>query len=377
MNRPAALRVGVFALVGTALLLAAVLWVSRDWFGATETMRLRFAGSVYGLQPGAPVVFRGVRVGHVLSVALAADEPADEPAGVGTRSAGGPLAGAALSVPVVAQVERAALAPLLGGADTGQPVLPRLVQAGLVARLQTQSLLTGLLYVDLDIDDGLRAAGHPARAAGPAAAGPGGDGAVEVPTRSAGLAALQAQLATVDLARVGADLAAVAAGARRLLEQPGADQALARAASAAAQLQSLAGQLERDAARLARGADGLLAEGRQSLAMLSPAAGQALQAVTGAASAATAAAAVIERDAASTLAALGAAAGALEQGAASLARLADAEGPLAQDATRALAEVNRAARALRELAEMLDRHPDALLRGRAPGPDAVTRPEGR
>jgi hypothetical protein len=56
MNRPAAFRVGLFTLVGTALLMAAVLWVSRDWFGATETMRLRFAGSVYGLQPGAPVV---------------------------------------------------------------------------------------------------------------------------------------------------------------------------------------------------------------------------------------------------------------------------------------------------------------------------------
>ena len=373
MNRPAALRVGVFALVGTALLLAAVLWVSRDWFGATETMRLRFAGSVYGLQPGAPVVLRGVRVGHVLSVALAADEPARN----GTGGAGGPVPGAALSVPVVARVERAALAPLLGDADTGQPVLPRLVQAGLVAQLQTQSLLTGLLYVDLDIDDGLRAAGSPAVGQGPAVAVPGGDGAVEVPTRSAGLAALQAQLATIDLARVGADLAAVAAGARRLLEQPGADQALARAASAAAQLQSLAGQLERDAARLARGADGLLAEGRQSLATLTPAASQALQAATGAASVVAGAATGLERDAASTLAALRAAGGALEQGASSLARLADADGPLAQDATRALAEVNRAARALRELAEMLDRHPDALLRGRAPGPAAVTLPEGR
>ena len=35
-----------------------------------------------------------------------------------------------------------------------------------------------------------------------------------------------------------------------------------------------------------------------------------------------------------------------------------------QNADRALTDVSRAARSLRELTELLDRHPDALLRGR-------------
>jgi paraquat-inducible protein B len=341
MNRPAALRVGLFALVGTALLLAAVLWVSRDWFGATETLRLQFDGSVYGLQAGAPVVMRGVRVGHVQGVGL----------------------GQGPQVPVTAQVDRAALAPLLGAADDGAPVLPRLVQAGLVAQLQTQSLLTGLLYVDLDLDPARASATLPTPM----------HGAVEVPTRTAGLAALQAQLASLDLAQLGADLSAAVAGARRLVEQPEADQALARAARAAARLEALAAQLERDTARLAGRAEGLLADGRRAVAELSPAAAGALREVSSAASSAGRAAEQLRGDGTQALDAVRRAGGQLERAAGELATLAAADGRLAQDASRALGEVSRAAHALRELAELLDRHPDALLRGRAPSPEPEAR----
>ncbi|MBL8334734.1 MAG: MCE family protein, partial [Rubrivivax sp.] len=45
-----------------------------------------------------------------------------------------------------------------------------------------------------------------------------------------------------------------------------------------------------------------------------------------------------------------------------------ADAPALQQAERASADLARAARAVRELAELLERQPDALLRGRSPAP---------
>lgn len=331
--RPAAWRVGLFVLLGTAVLVLAVLWVARDWLGATERVQLRFEGSVWGLQAGAPVVLRGVRVGQVSRIGL-------------DGGAGG--------VPVEATLDRAALAPLLPDAGSAA-IAPRLVQRGLVATLATQSLLTGLLYVDLDFDPARATAAAP-----PAAA----DGGVAVPTRPTVLSNLQRQLAAVDVAQLGSDLQAVVAAARRTLSQPEADQALVRASRAAAALESLAAQLQKDWPPLARGAAGVLDGSRAALRDLTPAAVQAARDVSAAASAAGGAAQGLGRDGRAALAAVQTAGDELARAAQQLATLGAADGALAQDTQRALAEVSRAARALRELADLLERHPDALLRGR-------------
>ena len=69
--RPNAARIGLFALGGLALLIAAVVVVfGGRLFAATEQAVMHFRGSVYGLQAGSPVVFRGVRLGSVRSVGV-------------------------------------------------------------------------------------------------------------------------------------------------------------------------------------------------------------------------------------------------------------------------------------------------------------------
>lgn len=328
--RPAAWRVGLFVLLGTAVLVLAVLWVARDWLGATERVQLRFEGSVWGLQAGAPVVLRGVRVGQVTHIGLD---------------------GAEGGVPVTAQLDRAALAPLLPAGHAGA-LAPALVQRGLVATLATQSLLTGLLYVDLAFD--------PARAGGvPPAADP-----PQIPTRPTVLSTLQRQLASVDLGQLGADLQAVVAAARRTMAQPEAEQALVRAGRAAAALEALAVQLQKDWPPLARSATGVLDGSRTALRELAPAAAQAARDVSAAASAAGGAARGLGDDGRAALAAVQKAGDELARAAQQLGTLTAADGALAQDTQRALADVSRAARALRELADLLERHPDALLRGR-------------
>lgn len=361
-DRAAAARVGAFALLGAAVLLALVLWVGRDWRGATTPVQMRFAGSVYGLQVGAPVVLRGVPVGQVAAIGLAAG------------SDGVP------SVPVAARVDPAALAPLLppdaaaGTAVTGAEVVAALVRRGLVARLQTQSLLTGLLYVELDIDPRpLGAAGDDvpavtavpgAPAAAPARAAPSAGVVPEVPTRYGAFAALQQQLQVVDLGQAAQDLAAMAAASRRLLGEPGAEQALARFGAAAAAVQALATQWQRDSARLAQRADGVLGQTQQAVAEVSPAAARAARELAAAGAAVTRAAQAVDADGRPALAALQRAGNELARAAQQLGTLTAADSALAQDTQRALADVSRAARSLRELADLLERHPDALLRGR-------------
>ena len=55
------------------------------------------------------------------------------------------------------------------------------------------------------------------------------------------------------------------------------------------------------------------------------------------------------------------------------ANLADPQAPVQRSASQALAEMQRAASALRVLADYLQRHPESLLRGKAPDPAETQR----
>ena len=341
---PRALRLGLFALLGLGLGVLAVVLLGGRWLTASEVAEMRFERSVYGLQVGAPVVLRGVRVGQVTAVGLA-------PAGPG-----------GLAMPVTAELDRSLLQGLLGATHSaGSPAVPALLQQGLVARLSTQSLLTGLLYVDLDL-----VPGRAVPAAAPAGA------LLAIPTEATRLQTLQAQLEGLDLAQIGRDLAAVAGSARQLLGGPEARQLLQRSADAAAQLQQLAQALQQQLPPLARSAEATLADTRRTLAQLAPAVAQATgqvgtaaQQVGAAASQAQALAQGLSQAAPPALAEVQRAAAALGQAAVTLREAAADDSALRLNADRALQDVARAARALRELGELLERQPDALLRGRA------------
>jgi len=339
----AALRVGALALAGIVLLSLAIAAVGGQWFSPRDRAVMRFERSVYGLNVGAPVVLRGVRVGQVTGVGLA------------------PAPGGGLAMPVTAEFDRAMLRDLLGAdAPADGPALPLLVQRGLVARLSTQSLLTGLLYVDLDLVPGRSVA-----VAAPAGALPA------IPTEATRLQTLQAQLEGVDLAQIGRDMAVVAASARQLLAGPEAGQLLRRSADAASQLQQLAQALQQQLPPLARSAEATLADTRRTLATLAPAVTQATGQLGAAAQqvgAAASQAQALVQAGQPVLADVRQAAQALGQAAATLREAAADDSALRLHADRALQDVARAARTLRELGELLERQPDALLRGRSAAP---------
>ncbi|MFC1821896.1 intermembrane transport protein PqiB [Thermodesulfobacteriota bacterium] len=96
---------------------------------------LFFEGSVRGLHPGAPVEFKGIKVGSVKDVRLEFD----------TRDS-------SFRIPVLIEIEPERIIER-GEDDISSPyqLLKNLVDRGLRARLQSGSLLTGQLFVDLDM----------------------------------------------------------------------------------------------------------------------------------------------------------------------------------------------------------------------------------
>jgi paraquat-inducible protein B len=127
--------IGAFVLGAIALLAAGVVILGGvNWLGESRTYIAYFPGSVKGLQVGAPVDFRGVTIGEVTDIRLRYD----------ARSG-------AMQIPVLMKLQPERIA--IVGADEDvetQAELGELVARGLRAQLQMQSIVTGLLFVQLD-----------------------------------------------------------------------------------------------------------------------------------------------------------------------------------------------------------------------------------
>jgi paraquat-inducible protein B len=97
-----------------------------------------FDSSVRGLSLGAPVEFKGIKVGSVLDVRLEFDSE-----------------DTSFRIPVLIEIELQRIIER-GNEDSGSTyrTLDKLVERGLRARLQTGSLLTSQLYVELDMHPG-------------------------------------------------------------------------------------------------------------------------------------------------------------------------------------------------------------------------------
>jgi paraquat-inducible protein B len=247
---------------------------------------------------------------------------------------------------------------LLGPEQKTPPSLVAgLVGRGLVARLAMQSLLTGQLYVELDVD--------PARAV---AASPAVDAHTLplIPTEPTRLQTLQAQLQGLDLAQIGQDLAVLARSARQLMAGPEPERALARTADAAQALQRLALRLEGELGPLSASARQTLAGTQRTLQQL----GQGAQQVGDAATTVQGQVRSVAQGIVPLTEELRRTAEELSLAASTLREAAAGDSSLRLGADRALQDVSRAARALRELSETVERQPDLLLRGRAPAPAA-------
>ncbi len=135
------LAVGGFVVGAAALAIAAImlLWGGR-LFTRSQNYVLYFKNDVNGLRAGAAVKFKGVQVGYVDQILL---------------RFGATMSGAqpTLSIPVIISLESGTVVHEGSGfLALDQPaVVKDLVQHGMRGQLATESIVTGILYVSLDM----------------------------------------------------------------------------------------------------------------------------------------------------------------------------------------------------------------------------------
>lgn len=132
--------IGSFVLGGVVLSVVAVaVFGSGQMFRETQTFMSFFDGSVAGLDAGAAVRFRGIDVGEVSEVLL--DVPTEDRPGDDFR------------VAVVYALDRTQLESRGGTARLDDPLdFDTLMGLGIHAQLATESLVTGRKFIALDLD---------------------------------------------------------------------------------------------------------------------------------------------------------------------------------------------------------------------------------
>lgn len=184
--------VGGFVVGAVVLLVAAVaLFGGGNLFAKYPLAGVYFQGSVAGLEVGAPVTFLGVRIGEVKSIQLVADN-----------------ATLAARMPVEFQF-------IPGSVRwTDRPLRPdeikRLIEKGLRAKLVSQSLVTGLLAIELSFDPGTPATligGLP-------------PGVVEIPSVQSDLETLKQTLGNLPLEKIATTAVQVLDRLDALLGEP-------------------------------------------------------------------------------------------------------------------------------------------------------------
>jgi len=335
-----AFRVGLFLVLGIALLVTAIAFVlGGQLFTAREPVLMRFSGSVYGLKVGSPVVFRGVNIGSVTSLGLAHGRQADS-----------------IEIPVTAMLNRDAVLQLGSSQPNAAQAISLLISQGLSAQLANQSLLTGQLYVDLDLRPNQIKPG----AAAASVAGDVAGGVPDIPTLPSTTQALQAQLEGVDIKATLQDVATIAKATRQILQDPQLKATLDNAAKLSSDLRTLAQSLQREVKPFSSAA-------QTTLTQAGAAAGALAQAADRIALVAQRLEGTLAPDA-PLMQSFQATAKELGQTATSLRNATGEDSALVNNLNRAASDVARAARQMGDLAELLERQPDALLRGRAQVP---------
>jgi paraquat-inducible protein B len=130
--------IGLFIVTGVALGVTGLLLFSTSkMFSKTRDFIVYFNDSLNGLSEGAPVKFRGVTIGTVKRVMVQFNQATND-----------------YAMPVILEFEEKLLRermPSFGYVFRKDAMADR-IKAGLRATLQTESLVTGVLYVGVDMD---------------------------------------------------------------------------------------------------------------------------------------------------------------------------------------------------------------------------------
>jgi paraquat-inducible protein B len=185
--------IGAFVVGAIALAVAGlVVFGSGKFFSNTVKIAMFFEGSVRGLNVGAPVEFRGVKIGRVTDIILRFD-----------------AVDMSAVIPVIIEIDRNRIAIVRGKWGQGPTYLKGLVEKGLKAQLVQQSFLTGQLLVNLDAFPD-----KPAKLLGLDIGYP------EIPTVPSSFAELSRELQNINIEQIALDLRRATESIERFVSSP-------------------------------------------------------------------------------------------------------------------------------------------------------------
>lgn len=308
--------IGAFVIGAVVIgLVGITIFGSGRLFRETYKYICYFESDVSGLADGANVKLKGVKIGTVDSILLS----------VGDMAA---LSGARekFYVPVIIELDADKVSSLGAEAKPDPETIARLVSRGLRAQLASESFVTGVLYVKLDLfpaTRGLRL-GEEAKAPYP-----------EIPTLPSQLeevwlkaAQFLADLQAIDLKGLVDEIKLAATSARELLSSQGLKNALDH-------LDETVDTLDSTLASLRATSD-------ETRAVLEP----------------------LREELEPTLAELRATLGELKKTSSSAGDVLRPDSPLIVALEKALGDAAVTAKTVKSLAAMLERQPDALLKGK-------------
>jgi len=338
--------IGGFVLGALALIVVAVLiFGSGKFLVKKQPYVMYFEGSVRGLNIGAPLVFRGVKIGSVTRIQLLANT--DD---------------LSFTIPVFVESEQRHFT--LTGNETldlsPRAQLELLVERGMRAQLIKQSMVTGQLIVELDF--------HPDK---PAKLVAGDDEYLEIPTITSGMDDLVKQIEKAPIQEILNKVLSAVDGIEKAINSKEVKESLRSLEQTVKNLNKLVLNIDsrieplvstveetvKDYGKLARNVD------RQVKPVLSGIAkteGHANKLVKNVDAQVTRLGSSIDETAKSASAALVEATKTLN----TIEGLTSEDSQMMYQITTTLKELSAAARSIRVWADYLERHPEALVRGK-------------
>ena len=321
--------IGAFVVGALTLgVLSIITFGGKGFWQKEDQIVMYFSGSVNGLNTGAPVNVRGVKIGTVRQINIIFNTETGD-----------------FRVPVIADLNPGSIeaAQQLQIADDGDdPIRTMIEKLGLRAQLQLQSILTSQLYIELDY--------HPESPLNYY-----GDGTIlEVPTIPMTIDQLDKVLDKISLEDIANDFTSSLSALKRLLNSPEIMETITTVKSSFKEVDSLSRELRQKLATMSDNIDATLADIRTLSAQMH-------QTFT------TTNRLIAEdspqiKNLNSAMVEISTAAQELAGAARTVSELPDS--PEAYRLNQALEEITEAARALRELADAIESQPESLLRGK-------------
>ena len=325
--------IGAFVLGAITLAVAGVLvFGSGKFLRETSKSVLYFEGSVKGLNVGAPVMFRGVKIGSVTDILLLYN-PSD----------------LSIYIPVLIEIDLNRFTRISDERERTSDY-SLLIEKGLKAQLQMQSFVTGQLMVDLDFypDEPMNIVGA------------GDIKYEEIPTIPSGLQKLTKTIEQLPLDEIFNKIVKTVDGIERLVNSPNLKESIAslrRSLDSADKLlvhldskvDPLMASIE-DTSDAARGA---FVQAEKTLALDEGVPGELATSLKGTLTSAQ-----------DTLASASDALKQAKQTLATYKGVVSEDSDLIYEVNTAMRELSEAARSIRYFVDYIDRHPEALLRGK-------------